>query len=191
MLDTEKILKHFYDPDSRVYGVLVEHSRHVAAKAIETAKKVPDLKPDLQFIEEAAMLHDIGIIMTRTPKLDCHGDHPYVFHGFLGREMLESFGLPRHGLVAERHTGTGITRDDIVARGLGLPLRDMVPQTIEEEIVCYADKFFSKNHGALSREKSMDEVLAYLSQFGEKQVQSFTAWAQRFGDLPCSMSSLS
>jgi uncharacterized protein len=191
MLDTDKILRHFYEPGSRAYGILVEHSRQVAAKAIETGKKVPGLNPDLQFIEEASMLHDIGIIMTRTPKLACHGDHPYVFHGFLGREMLESFGLSRHGLVAERHTGTGITKDDIVARGLGLPLRDMVPLTIEEQIICYADKFFSKNHGALSREKSIDEVLAYLSQFGEKQVQSFTAWAQRFGDLPCSTNSQS
>lgn len=191
MLDAEKILRHYYDPDSRLYGILVEHSRRVAEKAVATARKVPELSPDLAFIEEAAMLHDIGIIRTKTPKLGCNGEHPYVFHGFLGREMLESLGLKRHALVAERHTGTGFTREEILERDLGLPARDMVPRSLEEEIVCYADKFFSKNQGGLSREKTLDEVLAYLSQFGEKQVQTFTSWARRFGDLPCMTSSLS
>lgn len=191
MLDTEKVLRHYYDPESTVYHILVEHSRHVAAKALETARNVPDLNPDLQFIEEAAMLHDIGIIKTRSPKLGCHGAHPYVCHGFLGRDMLERLGLSRHALVAERHTGTGITIADIVEQGLGLPLRAMVPVTLEEEIICYADKFFSKNHGELSKGKSVGDVLIYLSKFGEKQVRTFKAWAERFGDLPCSTSSQS
>ncbi len=189
MIDAEKILRRFYDPGSRLYDILWTHSRMVADKALATAEKVPELAPDLRFIEEAALLHDIGIIRTRTPRLDCHGEHPYVHHGFLGRAMLESMGLSRHALVAERHTGTGFTKEEILEKDLGLPARDMVPMSLEEEIVCYADKFFSKNHGGLTREKSLDEVLAYLSQFGEKQVQTFTSWARRFGDLPCSTSS--
>ncbi len=189
MLDAEGILRKFYDPDSEVYRILVTHSRHVAAKALETAKKVAHLKPDLEFIEEAAMLHDIGIVRTRTLKLGCHGDQPYVCHGYLGRAMLDSLGLFRHGLVAERHTGVGITKQDIMERNLGLPLRDMVPLTLEEEIICYADKFFSKNHGAVSTEKTMDEVLAYFAPFGEKQVERFKFWARRFGDLPCTTNS--
>lgn len=191
MVDVENILRRFYDPESEVYTILVAHSRHVAAKALETAQKVAHLKPDRVFIEEAAMLHDIGIIRTRTPKLGCHGDHPYVCHGYLGRDMLDSVGLVRHGLVAERHTGVGITTQDILERQLPLPLRDMVPLTLEEEIICYADKFFSKNHGAVSTEKTLDDVLAYLAPFGEKQVECFKNWARRFGDLPCTTSSLS
>lgn len=189
MIDAENILRNFYDPDSSLYTILLTHSRMVADKALATAKKIPELCPDLRFIEEAALLHDIGIIRTRTPKLGCHGHHPYVHHGFLGRDMLESMGLHRHGLVAERHTGTGFTREEILERDLGLPARDMVPVSLEEEIVCYADKFFSKNHGELTREKTMAEVLSYLSKFGDKQVQTFTSWARRFGDLPCSTSS--
>jgi uncharacterized protein len=191
MMDAEEILSRYYDPSSRIFDILVTHSRCVAEKAVRTAEKIPELRPDLQFIAEAAMLHDIGIIRTNTPKLDCHGEFPYVCHGFLGREMLEEIGLARHALVAERHTGTGITVSDIVERDLGLPIRDMVPMTIEEEIICYADKFFSKNHGQVSREKTMGEVLRYLSKFGEKQVKTFTAWAIRFGDLPCSTNSRS
>ena len=189
MIDTDKVLRNYYDPSSGVYRILVEHSRHVAAKALETAKKVPELEPDLEFIEEAALLHDIGIIHTRSPRLGCHGSYPYVHHGYLGRDMLEACGLHRHALVAERHTGTGITLADITERGLGLPSRDMVPLSIEEQIVCYADKFFSKNNGALDHEKSVGDVITYLSQFGEKQVNTFKTWAERFGDMPCSVNS--
>ncbi|MEZ4602993.1 MAG: hypothetical protein R2861_06175 [Desulfobacterales bacterium] len=34
--------------------------------------------------------------------------------------------------------------DEIQTHHLPLPLRSMVPVTLEEEIICYADKFFSK-----------------------------------------------
>jgi uncharacterized protein len=84
-----EIIAEFYEPDSRLYQMLVSHGEQVANKAIDIAKRVPHLKPDLDFIKEAAMLHDIGIFETNTPKLGCFGVHPYVCHGYLGRKILE------------------------------------------------------------------------------------------------------
>ncbi len=182
MIDTDKIIRKYYDPDSNLYRILTEHSRYVADKALNIAKKRPDLNPDLVFIEEAALLHDIGIIKTKSVALGCHGPYPYLCHGFLGREMLEEQGLFPHGLVAERHTGTGLSRDVITTLNIGIPLRDMIPVTLEEQIICYADKFFSKTPGSLGKEKSIDEALKLLSTFSDAHVDTFKAWVERFGD---------
>jgi len=54
---------------SAAYEILVEHSSLVAQKALALARNLSHLNPDMNFIYEAAMLHDIGIIMTRTPEL--------------------------------------------------------------------------------------------------------------------------
>ena len=88
------------------------------------------------------MLHDIGIGQCDAPGIHCHGTHLYIEHGYLGAELLRAEGLPRHALVCERHTGMGLSREMIEERGWPLPCRDMRPVTLEEKLVCYADKFF-------------------------------------------------
>lgn len=181
MINMENIIQKLYRPESEPYRILMIHSRCVADKALQTADRVSHLNPDRTFIEEASMLHDIGIILTHAPKIGCPGDRPYFFHGVLGRDFLDSQGLKRHGLVSERHTLTGITIEDIVSRNLGLPLRDLVPVSLEEIIVCYADKFFSKSNGDLTREKGPDEILEELAPYGEHHVRKFTQWLEQFG----------
>lgn len=105
------VIKKYYDPKSRAFIILVNHSKAVAEKALKIAEK---FDVDHRFIYEAAMLHDIGIFMTNTPKLDCYGKFPYIAHGYLGRQILEKEGFPLHALVCERHTGVGITREEII-----------------------------------------------------------------------------
>ena len=90
------------------------------------------------------MLHDIGIFYCNAPNIHCHGTHTYIEHGYLGAELLRNEGFPKHALVAERHTGTGITIEQIIREDLPIPERDYCPQSIEEKIVCYADKFYLK-----------------------------------------------
>lgn len=153
----------------------------VAAKALKLAARVSRLSPDLVFIREAAMLHDIGIFLTEAPDIGCYGKHPYIMHGILGREILEKEGLPRHALVCERHTGTGISQADILSQKLPLPLRDMRPVTLEEQIICYADKFFSKNPQKLRSEKKIEKIRSKLARFGEDKVQQFDRWVELFG----------
>lgn len=177
------VIDDFYEPDSKAYGILQQHGRLVAEKALETAKKVLHLNPDLIFIEEAAMLHDIGMFMTDTPRIGCHGTHPYIAHGFLGRMILEKKGFPRHGLVCERHVGMGITAQQIKSRGLSLPFRDMVPITIEEQIICYADKFYSKNGKRLNRKNAKKTIIKGLEKYGQDQVEKFNYWCRLFQEI--------
>jgi len=160
------------------------HGRLVAEKALRAAEAVAHLAPDREFIRQAALLHDIGIRFTHAPGLGCNGRHPYICHGYLGRELLEKEGFPRHALVCERHVGVGISREDIRRQGLPLPLHDMLPVTIEEQIICYADKFFSKNGGGRPREKSLTEIVRNLARHGTDKVEKFMRWAELFGDAP-------
>lgn len=172
-----EIIKKYYDSQSMAYKILLNHSKAVAEKALKIAEK---FDVDRQFIYEAAMLHDIGIIMTNTPKFDCHGKFPYICHGYLGREILEKEGFPKHALVCERHTGVGITREEIVKNKLPLPQRDMIPLSMEEKIIAYADKFFSKESDGSVRIRTVEEIIKDLSRYGEEKVKVFKEWLYLF-----------
>src|SRR5208282_3141034 len=93
-MDVISLMKKYYPSGSQAYSLLVNHSRLVAEKALHVAARVPSLGPNLSFIEEASMLHDIGIFLTNAPHIGCYGDKPYICHGYLGRELLEKDGLP-------------------------------------------------------------------------------------------------
>jgi len=174
------IINEYYQPGSRAYEIVVRHGEDVARKAAAVAEKAIHLNPDLEFIREAAMLHDVAIFLTDAPKLDCRGPYPYVCHGYLGRELLERRNLPKHALVCERHVGIGITVEDVRKRGLPLPERDMIPLSIEERIICYADKFFSKNGLRTETAKSVEEVLRDIARYGRDKVSIFQSWLQMF-----------
>ncbi|MDY6824239.1 MAG: HD domain-containing protein [Thermodesulfobacteriota bacterium] len=181
-IDPETIITGYYKKSSRAYRVLEAHGRLVAGKSLALAERVLHRQPDRRFIEEAALLHDIGIIRVNAPDLGCNGSHPYICHGILGREMLETQGLPDHALVCERHVGAGLSVNEIRAAGLPLPLRDMQPVSLEEIIIAYADKFFSKSREHMETEKSLDEVVRGMEKYGEKQVKTFLSWAELLGD---------
>ena len=182
-IDVEAILRDALGAGSRRYAIARRHGEQVAERALRVAAGLETVTLDTAFLHEAAMLHDIGIVLTATPQLDCHGPHPYICHGILGRRMLEERGLPRHALVCERHVGVGITRDEIQNRALPLPLRDMRPVTVEEKIVCYADKFYSKTNGGPAVAKTFPEVAAKLQKYGRRQAEVFIRWAERFEGL--------
>ena len=180
-MDPTDILAQFYKPGSKAFKILVEHGNQVAHKADAAAQKVSHLKPDLDFIENAAMLHDVGILETDSPGLGCNGRHPYVCHGIVGRKMLESCGVPDYGLICERHIGVGIRAEDIRRHDLPLPARDMLPVSIEEQIICYADKFFSKNgNGSKAEEKSINQIVQGLRLYGPDKVKRFQSWVEMF-----------
>lgn len=180
MLNCIEILEKYYNPKTLLYNIAVEHGLQVAEKAVSVADRLVHLKPDRNFIYESAMLHDIGIIFTDMPRIGSYGNHPYIVHGILGRVMLEKLGLLRHAMVCERHIGVGLTKEDIVRQKLPLPIRDMVPVTLEEKIVCYADKFFSKTHSS-KKEKKQEEILKNLSRYGRDKSEKFLSWMNEFG----------
>lgn len=184
MVDYNAIIEQYYTPGYPDYRLLTTHSRQVAELATRLAKRYLEKHPndsiDLDFVYEAAMLHDVGIVMTNAPGIGCYGDQPYIRHGIIGREMLEAHGLPRHAMVCERHTGSGISKKDIIEQKLNLPLRDMLPLSLEEKVICYADKFYSKSH--VHRMKTTERTIKSLSKFGSDTVMRFNDLLDLFGD---------
>jgi len=176
------ILEQYYDRHSKAFEILLAHGNQVAQKALKAAEKVSHLDPDLDFIEKAAMLHDIGVFLTNAPQLGCNGIHPYIRHGVLGYYLLIEADLRRFALVCERHVGVGISADDVLRFNLPLPKRDMVPISIEEQVICYADKFFSKSgNGSLkSQEKNVEQIMRNLQKYGQDKVSRFQKWVGMF-----------
>lgn len=179
MTQVETIIDRYYGKASRLRTILTVHSRLVADKALACAR-ARGVDADLAFVEEAALLHDIGIFMCDAPDICCTGALPYICHGVEGRRILEAEGLPRHALVCERHTGAGLTVDDIVSQRLPLPLRDMTPRTVEERLICYADKFYSKS-GDITAEKPLDRVITSMARHGDATLARFMALHREFG----------
>ena len=175
------IIQRYYDSASEAYRILVSHGEQVAEKALQAAKAVEHLHPDTELIERAAMLHDIGMLRTNVPELGCNGEQPYIRHGVIGREILEEIGLTAEALICERHVGAGISAAEICRRGLQLPKRDMLPVSLEEQIVCYADKFFSKTRSGNTLPKSLPRIIKGLNRYGGDQVSRFRAWVEMFG----------
>ncbi len=115
MIDTLAIIHRYYPEGSDIERVLRQHAEDVTGLALELVDAHPEMGLDREFVAEAAMLHDIGIYQTSAPEIFCTGKAPYILHGYLGAELLRSLGLPRHAWVAERHTGSGLTPEEIAA----------------------------------------------------------------------------
>ena len=177
-MDYQSIIDEFYPEDNELKRLLMEHSRQVADRCLLIAKKHPELRLDKEFLEEAAMLHDIGILRCNAPGIHCHGTEPYIRHGIIGGQMLREKGWERHARVCERHTGTGLSAWDIEQQQLPLPHEDFMPEELEEQVVCYADKFYSKSHPEHVR--SVDEAARSLAKFGQVGVDKFLSWAHMF-----------
>jgi len=164
------VLSRHYDTESLAYEILVTHSvlvtRKAQALADEYLRRHPDAEINREFLMQAGMLHDIGIGHCDAPEIGCTGDAPYICHGIIGREILESEGLPIHARACERHTGAGITADDVRTQSLPIPERDYLPETIEEKLICVADKFFSKKPSKLWDEKPVEKISKSLAKHG-------------------------
>ena len=171
--DYRAVIDRFYEPGSALRRILVSHSRSVADMALELNIK-HGLGLDQHMVEVGAMLHDVGIFLCNAPSIECRGPEHYLRHGILGAALMRSQGLPEWlARIAERHTGSGITADEIIAADMPLPHADFVPKTLLEKLICYADKFYSKS-GDMAR-KPLDKVVASMAKHGEKPLERFAA----------------
>lgn len=101
--------------------------------AVRIARKLKEkgYQVDMELVEIGAILHDIGRSKT-------HG----VDHAAVGGKMVRQLGIAEPvARIVDRHIGAGIPEDE--AKALGLPDGVYVPETLEEKIVCYADKLIA------------------------------------------------
>lgn len=173
-----------YIKDEELRELLITHSRCVAEKALAVAEscgKARDI--DRRFVYDAAMLHDIGIVHCDAPSIHCYGTLPYICHGMAGASILKREGLEeKYRRVCERHTGSGLTAAEIRRQRLPLPEMDLLPETTEEKLICFADKFFSKSSNP-AQEKSPERVRASILRHGPEAYERFLRLEEEFRPL--------
>lgn len=173
------IIDKYYPNDDRLRHLLLVHSWQVARRALRCAAAHPELHLDRALLLRGALLHDIGIFATHAPSIHCHGTADYLMHGFVGARLLRTLGLEAEARICERHTGTGLTRQIIVERALDVEPMDYMPETPEEQLVCYADKFYSKSRPA--EVFTFEQAHVSLLRFGAEGAAKFAEWHKRFG----------
>ena len=178
-INVKEIIDFYYPNDNELKNIYNIHAEKVASMALEMARRHPELGIDMQFVEEAAMLHDLGIFLTDAPRIYCFGTESYLCHGYLGGELLRTLGYERHARVCERHTGTGLTKELIVANGWNLPVKDFVPETVEEQLICFVDKFYSKTK-YLETARTFEQVVESMAKISPEAVEKVHRWAAMF-----------
>lgn len=200
------IIYHFYPQDTPLRRLLLLHSQCVADKAMAILQNyerqrqttpessLPPLIIDKKLVYDGAMLHDIGICQCDARGILCEGSEPYICHGTIGAQMLRDYcaeleqegkdisevDLEACASICERHTGAGLTVQNILDQQLPIiPVRDLLPETPEEKLVCLADKFFSKS-GDPSTEKSFERVRRSMQKFGADSMARFEALCTQF-----------
>ncbi|MFX1378062.1 MAG: HD domain-containing protein [Promethearchaeota archaeon] len=130
------------------------HSEKVAEKALEIAHKIKKAKVDMNLIEIGALLHDIG--RTRT--------HDFK-HALIGGKILKQRGFSdKLARICETHILGGLDNED--AKKVGLPEKDYLPLTLEEKIICLADKCM-----AGTREVSIQERFnRWFRKYGKSKI---------------------
>ena len=111
----------------------LEHTRGVTKVCIAVADVFAEaygerIPINRDYLLAGALLHDIGRTQT-------HG----FKHALIGGKILRQRGFPEKlARICETHILGGLDKDD--AKNLGLPEKDFLPKTLEEKIICLADK---------------------------------------------------
>lgn len=166
-----------YAPSKDALESVWKHCHIVRSIALQIADNRHSTSKEL--ISIGALLHDIGVY--RLYKDGVIDEKNYITHGLLGYELLKEEGFDevicRFALL---HTGVGITREDIENNKLPLPPRDYVPETDEEKIVAFADKFHSKTEHPTFN--SVAWYTEHLGKFGKHKVELFNEMLDEFGE---------
>lgn len=130
------------------------HSLKVTDKALEIAEKIKKAKVNLNLVEIGALLHDIGRSQT-------HG----FKHAIIGGKILKEKGYSNNlSRICETHILGGLDKED--ARFLKLPVKDYLPESLEEKIICLADKLT-----AGTREVTIEERFQkWFSKYGKTKI---------------------
>jgi uncharacterized protein len=172
--------------------ILVLHSRHaptpealdrvhshsmIVCRIAEQLMGRQDLGVNSGLVRAGSLLHDIGVYRL--------GDTDYVWHGVLGHELLREEGFSEELCrFASRHTGVGITAEDVVRQKLPIPVGDYLAETPEERLVMYADKFHTKSEPPTYFTAA--EYESRVSRYGDDKPVIFRTMVTYYGepDLP-------
>ena len=166
-----------YAPDDLSFELVYTHCEIVTRIALEIVEK-NDLDIDADALYQATMLHDIGAYTLYIPELKTFKQDGYKQHAMIGATILAEEGFSESIVAAVRtHVLMGLTGNEIRQQKWKLPYIDTEPASLEAELVCYADRFHSKN----PQFNSHETFLAHLRKDLPDQANKFQAMIDRFG----------
>ena len=171
----------FYPEGTLRRQKLIPHALVVARTVEKIIACNPKLQIDKQLAINGAYIHDVGIVYTHAPKLGCNGEFPYIRHGILGGHVLRQHNLSEYATFCERHVGMGLSPQFAAEKQFPQPYVEMMPQTIEEIVVCYADKFFSKSAEDMEKPEPLEMIRKEIGNYGGTALTTFDKWCDKFG----------
>lgn len=175
----EKIeaLHRSWAPNDDAFALIYTHCLIVHDIVNQILANQPNLAVNREIVRAGALLHDIGTYSLYTESGFDRAN--YLTHGIRGEALLLREGIdPRIARIASHHTGVGISRSEIREQNLPLPDADFLAETIEEELVMYADKFHSKK-------PQFNSFASYCEQtalFDPQNVAIFQSMREKFGE---------
>lgn len=171
-----RVLHEKYAPTREAFELVHTHCEIVCA----VAERLADGSGvDVGLVRAGCLLHDVGVYRLYD---DGRLDHArYIRHGVLGHALLAEAGFAETLCrFCSRHTGVGLTREDVRRQNLPIPAADYLPETAEERLVMYADKFHTK--ASPPAFVTADAYAASVRRFGEDKVTAFAALRAEFGE---------
>lgn len=135
-----------HSKDKKSFSIVLSHVKLVERIALKIANKIKKNghPVDIELVKVGSLLHDIGRFSC-PPKTKMSIRHGIVGGTILRKEAKDPKNkkiksmLLKCASVCDRHIGVGIMKSDIKKQGLDLPVKDLVPKTLEENIISYAD----------------------------------------------------
>ena len=183
MIDYMAIIKKFISEEEQLYQIYLSHVERVADRAVQIAERLGLSKLEQEFIYDASMLHDIGVVEVYAPDIGCNGTLPYIQHLIVGKRILDEEGMPHHGNVALRHCAPQFSMDNIKRRKIPLPEGNYQPQNLYEKIISYSDLFYTKNPYHKSGTRCLEDVFPIVDKYEKGSSDQVYDYALEYGEL--------
>lgn len=174
--DIEEVHKRYAQSEA-VYDLVYGHCKIVAEIAVWCAEE-NNLDVNKELLEAGCLLHDIGTYALFNAEGSDANEHNYKQHAVFGAALAAEEGFdPRIADMIRTHVLMGLSREEIVQGGFGMPQNDYFPASLEARLLCYADRFHSKKPIF----NSYETFLERLSQALPEQAKKLKEAAAEFG----------
>lgn len=182
MIPNDKTIEQLhkkYAPNEHVFGLVYTHCK-IVCEIAEWCVEHNGIAVDIELLRAACLLHDIGTYVLFDTEGHVENGRLYTLHAIIGAKIIADEGFDmRIANAIETHVLLGLSKAEITQPDSQfiVPAKDYVPQTIEAELLCYADRFHSK-HPTFN---DPDTFLAKLTANLPVQAERYAKYMQRFG----------